>query len=108
MFVCWNLGTAIGAASGGVLGDPRRLGLDAMLPAAFLALLAPHLARPEARRIAVAGGLIALVMVPIAPAGLPIVAAGTAVLIPRMAPEPIGRPGVTGSRSARSRRSRSG
>ena len=85
VLVCWNLGTAIGAASGGVLGDPRRLGLDAMLPAAFLELLAPHLARPEARRIALAGGLIALVMVPIAPAGLPIVAAGTAVLIPGMA-----------------------
>ncbi len=43
IFVLWNVGTAIGVASGGAIGDPRRLGLDAMLPAAFLALLAPQL-----------------------------------------------------------------
>ena len=86
IFVCWNVGTAIGAASGGALGDPRQLGLDAMLPAAFLALLAPQLRQPRARPVAIAGGLIALVLVPLAPAGLPIVAAGGAValvLLPR-------------------------
>jgi 4-azaleucine resistance transporter AzlC len=92
VLVCWNLGTAIGAASGGVLGDPRRLGLDAMLPAAFLALLSPHLARPEARRAAVAGGLIALVLIPIAPVGLPIIAAGAAVIVPLVAPRRANRP----------------
>ena len=43
ILVCWNVGTALGVALGGALGDPRRLGLDAMLPAAFLALLAPQL-----------------------------------------------------------------
>ena len=31
------------------LGDPRALGLDAMFPAAFLALLAPQLTTPAAR-----------------------------------------------------------
>ena len=86
IFVLWNVGTAIGAASGSAIGDPRRFGLDAMLPAAFLALLAPQLRQPRARPIAIAGGLIALILVPIAPAGLPIVAAGAAValvLLPR-------------------------
>ena len=81
ILVCWNVGTALGVALGGALGDPRRLGLDAMLPAAFLALLAPQLAQAGARRVAVAGGLIALALVPFAPAGLPIVAAGAAVLL---------------------------
>ncbi len=81
IFVCWNAGTAIGVLSGGALGDPRRFGLDAMLPAAFLALLAPHLGAPGARRIAVAGGLVAAALIPIAPAGVPIIAAGGAVVL---------------------------
>ena len=41
VFLFWNLGTLAGAIAGSGLGDPRRLGLDAMFPAAFLALLAP-------------------------------------------------------------------
>jgi len=43
VWICWNLGTFVGARVGGGLGDPRALGLDAMFPAAFLALLAPQL-----------------------------------------------------------------
>src|SRR6185503_12462753 len=39
VWVCWNAGTLAGALLGGGLGDPRALGLDAMFPAAFLALL---------------------------------------------------------------------
>ncbi len=81
IMVCWNVGTVAGVVLGGALGDPRRLGLDAMLPAAFLALLVPQLAQPGARRIAVAGGLVALALVPLVPAGLPIVAAGATVLL---------------------------
>ena len=45
VWVCWNAGTLAGALLGGGLGDPRALGLDAMFPAAFLALLAPQLRR---------------------------------------------------------------
>jgi predicted branched-subunit amino acid permease len=48
VWLCWNAGTLAGAALGGGLGDPRTLGLDAMFPAAFLALLAPQLRRPGA------------------------------------------------------------
>jgi 4-azaleucine resistance transporter AzlC len=84
VFVFWNLGTLLGALAGGGLGDPRDLGLDAMFPAAFLALLAPQLRRPGAPTAAVAGALIALVLVPVAPAGLPIIAAVLGVL-PAMA-----------------------
>ena len=75
VFVGWNLGSLAGALLGGSVGDPRTLGLDAMFPAAFLALLVPQLARPEARIAAVCGGLVALVLVPLTPAGLPILAA---------------------------------
>ena len=75
VFVFWNLGTLSGALLGTGLGDPRALGLDAMFPAAFVALLAPQLRRPGARTAAVAGALIALVLIPVAPVGVPILVA---------------------------------
>ncbi len=80
VFVFWNLGTLAGALAGGGLGDPRELGLDAMFPAAFVALLAPQLRRPGAPVAAVAGALIAVVLLPFAPAGLPIIAATLGVV----------------------------
>jgi branched chain amino acid efflux pump len=76
----WNLGTLGGALVGGGLGDPRTLGLDAMFPAAFLALLAPQLRRPGARVAAIVGVVIALVLIPFAPAGVPVIAALAGVI----------------------------
>ena len=54
--------------------------MDAMFPAAFLALLSPQLRRPGAPRAAVTGALIAAALVTIAPPGLPIVAAVGALI----------------------------
>ena len=54
-----------------------------MFPAAFLALLAPQLRRPQAGRIACAGAIAAALLVPVAPAGVPILGASLAVLLPR-------------------------
>src|SRR6478736_9900292 len=75
VWLCWSAGTVGGALLGGALGDPRALGLDAMFPAAFLALLAPQLRRPGAPVAAVAGAIIAVAVLPFAPAGVPVVAA---------------------------------
>ena len=75
VWLCWNAGTLAGALLGGGLGDPRALGLDAMFPAAFLALLAPQLRRPGAPVAAVAGAMIAVAVVPFVPAGVPVIAA---------------------------------
>jgi 4-azaleucine resistance transporter AzlC len=75
VWIFWNLGTLVGALAGGGIGDPKALGLDAMFPAAFLALLAPQLRRPGAPVAALAGVVVALALVPFAPAGVPIVAA---------------------------------
>ena len=80
VWVFWNLGTLAGALIGGGIGDPRTLGLDAMFPAAFLALLAPQLRRPSAPVAAVTGVVIALALVPFAPAGVPIIAAMAGVV----------------------------
>jgi 4-azaleucine resistance transporter AzlC len=74
IFVCWNVGTLIGALAGGLLTDPRELGLDAIFPAVFLALLVPQLRHSRAIRAALLGALIALVLLPIAPAGVPVMA----------------------------------
>jgi 4-azaleucine resistance transporter AzlC len=75
VWLCWNAGTLAGALLGGGLGDPRALGLDAMFPAAFLALLAPQLRRPGAPVAAIAGAMIAVALVPFVPAGVPVIAA---------------------------------
>jgi 4-azaleucine resistance transporter AzlC len=80
VWICWNLGTLAGALIGGGLGDPRALGLDAMFPAAFLALLAPQLRRPGAPVAAITGAIIAVALLPFAPAGVPVVAALAGVI----------------------------
>ena len=80
VWVFWNAGTLTGALLGGGIGDPKTLGLDAMFPAAFLALLAPQLRRPGAPVAAVTAVIIALALVPIAPAGVPILAASLGVV----------------------------
>ena len=80
VFCLWNLGTLAGALAGRGLGDPAALGLDAMFPAAFLALLAPQLRQPGAPLAAVGGALVALVLIPVAPVGVPVLAAALAVV----------------------------
>jgi 4-azaleucine resistance transporter AzlC len=77
----WLGGTIAGALGGSFLGDPHRLGLDAVYPAFFLALLLAELKHRRARGVAAAGGLIALALVPITPAGVPVLAAGTVALV---------------------------
>jgi 4-azaleucine resistance transporter AzlC len=81
VWLCWNTGTLAGAVLGGGLGDPRTLGLDAMFPAAFLALLGPQLRRMGAPAAAVAGALIAIAVLPFVPAGVPVIA-GLAGVVP--------------------------
>jgi 4-azaleucine resistance transporter AzlC len=80
LFPFWVGGTVLGALAGDVLGDPKQLGLDAAFPALFLALLVTQLVNRSAVVAAVAGGLIALVLLPITPAGVPVIAAGAVCL----------------------------
>jgi 4-azaleucine resistance transporter AzlC len=80
VWLCWNAGTLAGALVGGSI-DPRTFGLDAMFPAAFLALLAPQLRRPGAPAAAIVGAIVAISVVPFAPVGVPVIA-GLAGLVP--------------------------
>jgi 4-azaleucine resistance transporter AzlC len=81
LYVSWVGGTALGTLIGDRLGDPERYGLDAAFPALFLALLITQLSSREALAAALAGGGIALILIPFAPAGVPIVAATAACLV---------------------------
>jgi predicted branched-subunit amino acid permease len=80
-YVTWALGTVVGVFAGDVIGDPARLGLDAIYPTFFLALLLAELRDRRSRTVAAVGSLIALALVPFAPPGVPILAAAAASLI---------------------------
>jgi 4-azaleucine resistance transporter AzlC len=81
LLVAWTTGTVAGVFGGSVLGDPATYGFDAMFPALFLALLVGQLGDGRARAAALAGALIALALTPVAPPGVPIVAAAAAALV---------------------------
>ena len=92
IYTFWNVATVTGAVGAQALGDPARLGLDAVVPAVFLALLAPRLRRGERsgegagrpaaeRRIALGAAAIALVLIPLTPPGVPVLASSAALLL---------------------------
>jgi branched chain amino acid efflux pump len=81
VFVLWNLATLAGAVGGQALGDPRAYGLDAAVPAAFLALVWPRLDSSRTRVTAVAASAVALALVPLLRPGLPILAAAAVALL---------------------------
>ena len=74
-FLAWVGGTALGALGGAAIGNAEDLGLDAMFPAFFLALLAEELRNRRARVAALAAAGLALALVPFAPPGVPVIAA---------------------------------
>jgi 4-azaleucine resistance transporter AzlC len=80
-YVLWVSSTALGTAIGGVLEDPNALGLDAAFAALFLALAVPYLRERRARQAAALAAGITLALIPLAPAGVPIVAAAAACLL---------------------------
>jgi predicted branched-subunit amino acid permease len=84
-YVGWVLGTVVGVFIGRAIGNPSALGLDALFPAFFVALLFEE-ARGRRRLVAAGGGAgIAAGLTPLMPAGLPIlVAAAAAVAASRM------------------------
>jgi 4-azaleucine resistance transporter AzlC len=81
LFPFWVGGTALGVLFGDVLGDPERLGLDAAFPALFIALVATQLVSRRAVLAAVAGGVVAFVLLPLTPPGVPVIAASAVCLV---------------------------
>jgi predicted branched-subunit amino acid permease len=81
LWICWTGGTAVGVFGAELIGDPERFGLDAAFPALFLALLVPQLRDRTAVVAALLGAAIALALVPVSAAGVPIIAAAAACLV---------------------------
>jgi 4-azaleucine resistance transporter AzlC len=85
LFTLWQLGSLAGALVGRAV-DPVAVGLDAAAPAVFLALLWPSLRRREARWVALGGVVVALALLPVAPPGIPVVAAAGVALVAGLLP----------------------
>jgi predicted branched-subunit amino acid permease len=82
VFVLWNLSTLLGVSVLSGADDAIvDYGIDATIPAAFLALLWPRLGTREGRLLAGAGAAIAVGLVEVTPAGVPIVVAAGAVVL---------------------------
>jgi predicted branched-subunit amino acid permease len=81
VFSLWNISTLVGAVAGNLIGDPSTYGLDAAVGGAFLALLWPRLADPRNRVIAACAAAVALGVVPITAAGVPVLVAGGVALL---------------------------
>ncbi len=89
-FVPWVGGTIAGVFAGSLLGDIEKLGLDAMFPAFFLALMAHEVRNGRAIAAALLAATVTLALIPVVPAGVPVVVASAAALLgltPRAAEE---------------------
>ncbi|MFE5210278.1 AzlC family ABC transporter permease [Streptomyces sp. NPDC056600] len=95
LYVLWNVTTLLGALGAEALGDTDAWGLDAAGPAVFLALLAPMLRGTVERAVAVVAVVLGLGLLPVLPAGVPVLVAGLA------APLVLFVQGRRGSRDAR-------
>jgi predicted branched-subunit amino acid permease len=90
MHAGWWSGTFVGVFLGNVIGDADRLGLDAVFPAALLAIIANLLRMRSGLVAALVGGGLCLVLIPWAPAGVPIMVslAGAFVALGISSPAP--------------------
>lgn len=81
IFIGWNITTLAGALLGNVMGDVSRYGLDAAAAAAFLGLLWPRLTALQPVAVAVGAAVVATVLTPWLPAGLPVIAAALVAIV---------------------------
>ncbi|BCJ45233.1 hypothetical protein GCM10010168_70340 [Actinoplanes ianthinogenes] len=97
LVISWNAGVILGVLLGGATGDPNAFGLDAAFPAGLIALILPSLRDRDTRLVALTGAALAVLLTPVLPAGLPVLAAllGLLVLLvpavrhPRATTEPL-------------------
>lgn len=80
VFAFWNAATLMGALAGNLIGSVETWGLDGAAAAAFLGLLWPRLRNNLL--LAGVGALIALIAIPLTPAGVPVLLAAAVALLP--------------------------
>jgi 4-azaleucine resistance transporter AzlC len=81
VYVAWVGGTFLGVLGAQILGDPDRFGLDVVAPVLFLALLVQQIRSRRAVAAALLGAAIALILTPLVPPGVPVVAAIVGCLV---------------------------
>ncbi|MCU1412432.1 MAG: Branched-chain amino acid transporter permease [Rhodoglobus sp.] len=81
IYVGWNLTTLLGALIGDLLGDVSQYGLDAAAAAAFLGLLWPRLKQLQPVVVAIGAAVVAAVLIPFVPAGIPVLAAAVVAVV---------------------------
>lgn len=79
--VPWWIGGVLGTVIGSGLGDPKRLGLDAVFPAVLIAIVWPQLRERRPLTIALLAAIAALLLVEVTPGGVPILVAACAALL---------------------------
>jgi predicted branched-subunit amino acid permease len=80
-FVSWTTGTAIGVLLAGSVDDPASLGLDAIFPTFYLALLLREAGSRRAYETMLLAGAITIALTTFAPPGVPVIAASAAALL---------------------------
>lgn len=80
VFAFWNAATLLGALAGNLIGSVETWGLDGAAAAAFLGLLWPRL--KNNLPLAGVGALVALIAIPLTPAGVPVLLAAAVALLP--------------------------
>lgn len=88
MHAGWIMGVLVGAFLGNVIGDSQRFGLDALFPAALLAIIGNLLRQRAGAMAAAVGGGLCLLLIPLAPAGVPIIASLIGAFVAIRLPEP--------------------
>jgi 4-azaleucine resistance transporter AzlC len=81
LYVLWVASTLVGTFAGEALGDPNELGLDAAFAALFLGLALPYLKSRRALEASGVAAVLTLVLLPVAPAGVPLVVAAVACFL---------------------------
>ena len=81
IYVLWVGSTALGSILGSSLADPDSIGLDAAFAALFLGLAMPYVRGGRAVAASAIAAVITIVLLPIAPAGVPFIAAAGACLL---------------------------
>lgn len=81
IYVGWNLTTLAGALLGDLVGDVRQYGLDAAAAAAFLGLLWPRLRSRQPVAVAIAAAVVATLLIPWLPPGVPVLAAAVVAIV---------------------------
>ncbi|MDH3294030.1 MAG: AzlC family ABC transporter permease [Acidimicrobiia bacterium] len=81
LMIGWWVGSILGAFLGDLIGDGRAWGLDAVFPAALVAIIGSVVRRRDGLTAALSGAAICCGLIVVAPGGLPILASSLGAVL---------------------------